>query len=76
MVLEMNIISELMGDAKKILHYRKQITSWQHKHEPNVPNVAELATDFTLRDTTGEHPVTLSDFRGKKPVALVFGSYT
>lgn len=29
------------------------------------------APDFTLNDTQG-HPVSLSDYRGKQPVLLVF----
>ena len=39
-------------------------------------DVGELAPDFTLplRDRSGA--VTLSSHRGKKPVVLVFGSYT
>ena len=37
--------------------------------------VAAEKVDFTLKDLDGK-PVSLSDFRGKKPVALVFGSYT
>lgn len=35
-----------------------------------------LAPDFTLRPPDGGEPVTLSSFRGDRPVALVFGSYT
>jgi thiol-disulfide isomerase/thioredoxin len=34
------------------------------------------APDFTLRSPDGEQAVTLSDFKGKKPVVLIFGSYT
>ena len=34
------------------------------------------APDFTLRDPKGRSPVTLSAHQGKKPVALIFGSYT
>ena len=34
------------------------------------------APDFTLRPPGGGDPVTLSSFKGDKPVALVFGSYT
>ena len=33
--------------------------------------VGDEAPDFTLRDTTN-HPVKLSDFRGKKNVVLAF----
>jgi len=35
-----------------------------------------VAPDFELRDVNNENAVRLSDFRGKKPVALVFGSFT
>ena len=34
------------------------------------------APDFTLAPRGGGAPVSLSSFRGKSPVALVFGSYT
>jgi hypothetical protein len=36
----------------------------------------DRAPDFTLKSPDGKQNITLSDFRGKKPVALVFGSYT
>lgn len=37
----------------------------------------DMATDFTLEPREGEgEAVTLSDLRGKTPVALVFGSFT
>ena len=35
-----------------------------------------MAIDFTLEPRGGGPPITLSSFRGVKPVALVFGSYT
>lgn len=38
--------------------------------------VGRLAPDFSLEPRAGGAPVTLSSFRGKSPVALVFGSYT
>lgn len=38
--------------------------------------VGDAAPDFTLSDPTGKRSVTLSDFRGKRPVVLIFGSYT
>ena len=34
------------------------------------------APDFTLKNVDGKQEVTLSSFAGKKPVALIFGSYT
>ena len=36
----------------------------------------EMAPDFTLYPPQGGEPVTLSAFRDKKPVVLIFGSYT
>ena len=40
------------------------------------PNVGELAPDFCLKRLGSEERVRLSDFRGRRPVALAFGSYT
>ena len=36
----------------------------------------DLAPNFTLSSPDGKQTITLRDYRGKKPVALVFGSYT
>lgn len=38
--------------------------------------VGDMAPDFTLSDPSGKKQVTLSNFRSKKPVVLIFGSYT
>jgi hypothetical protein len=38
--------------------------------------VGQPAPDFTLPVAVGEGKVTLSRFRGRKPVVLIFGSYT
>ncbi len=40
------------------------------------PGIDEPAPEFTLKTQDGQHQVTLSSFRGKKPVVLVFGSFT
>jgi hypothetical protein len=39
-------------------------------------NVGDAAPDFTLSTLDKSSVVRLSSFRGSKPVALVFGSYT
>ena len=39
--------------------------------EPGKP-----APDFTLKGPEGQRAATLSSFKGEKPVALIFGSYT
>ena len=41
-----------------------------------APKVGDVAPDFELQDPEGETAVRLSDFRDKRPVVLVFGSYT
>ncbi len=48
----------------------------QLESDPRSPKVGDLAPDSELQDPEGVTRVRLSDFRGKRPVALVFGSYT
>jgi thiol-disulfide isomerase/thioredoxin len=38
--------------------------------------VGAPAPDFTLSEALGKNKTTLSSFRGKKPVVLIFGSFT
>ena len=40
------------------------------------PQLGQPAPDFTLKPLDGQGSTTLSSFRGKRPVALTFGSYT
>jgi len=56
--------------------YRRQYRNWQLEHDAHAPKVGDMAPDFTLSGVNGANPVTLSDFRDKKPVALIFGSFT
>ena len=49
---------------------------WHRQYDPQAPKKGELAPDFELRDASGGNPVRLSGFRGKNPVALIFGSFT
>lgn len=72
----MTIVSELIDDAKFILKFRTEKMKSQKTLNARAPKTGDLAPDFTLFDIKGEESVTLSDFRGVKPVALVFGSYT
>jgi hypothetical protein len=55
---------------------RNEELGWQLETDPAAPKVGDLAPDFELQDPEGQVRVRLSDFRGKRPVALVFGSYT
>ena len=73
--------NDLISLAKNIVvkakYWRdKEVAGWQAEHNPNVPKIGEMAPDFMLSDQTGEKAVRLSAFRGKKPVVLVFGSFT
>lgn len=42
----------------------------------DVAKIGSIAPDFTLTTQDGKGTIRLSDYRGKKPVVLVFGSYT
>lgn len=55
---------------------RQQATSWQKKYDAQAPKIGDPAPDFELRDINGEYPILLSSFQGKKPVVLIFGSFT
>ena len=59
-------------------HIRNRIDAraWQKQFNPLAPKAGDIAPDFELRDVDGENPVRLSDFRGQKPVVLIFGSFT
>lgn len=46
------------------------------ERKPQTLKADDLAPDLNLPDPTGKETVTLSNFRGKKPVALIFSSYT
>ena len=58
------------------LDARKRARAKQKELDARAPKAGDRAPDFCLRDVAGENPVSLSDFRGHKPVALVFGSFT
>jgi peroxiredoxin len=72
----MAVIKELIGDFKFIFSFRKEKMKEQLTLNKKAPKTGDPAPDFTLRDISGERSVTLSEFQGKKPVALVFGSFT
>ena len=55
---------------------RREATAWQKHYDRFAPKIEDIAPDFELLDVNGENLVTLSQFRGVKPVALVFGSFT
>lgn len=60
----------------KTIRSMKDHRAWQQMYETNAPKVGDLAPDFELNDTRNEGAVRLSHFGNKRPVALIFGSYT
>ncbi len=42
----------------------------------DAPKVGDMAPTFTLKSLDGDSSTNLADYRGKKPVVLLFGSYT
>ena len=65
-----------VGVLFKMQEWRTHELTWQLSNDPRSPKVGELAPDFELADPAGRRTTRLSEFRGKRPVALVFGSYT
>ena len=61
---------------QRTMRHRKEHGEWQARYDAHAPKAGDPAPDFELSDVDGEHSVRLSDFRGKKPVVLVFGSFT
>lgn len=72
----MSIFSELIKEYKFNGVHRNRVMAAQKKMDANAPRAGDMAPVFTLYDIEGKDSVTLSDFRGEKPVALVFGSFT
>ena len=61
---------------RMMLKARKESRAWQEKYNALSPKAGDTAPDFELYDIDGKNSVRLSEFRGTKPVALIFGSYT
>jgi hypothetical protein len=72
----MSIFSEIIKEFKFNAGFRKSLMSAQKKLDAKAPRAGDIAPDFTIYDIEGKESITLSEFHGKKPVALVFGSFT
>lgn len=54
-----------------------KVRSRRNRSSSNAPLVGDVAPDFALTSVTNSNEMArLSDFKGKKPVALLFGSCT
>ena len=58
------------------INQMREHKAWQKRHDELAPKAGDMAPDFELHDIEGQNPVRLSDFQGRKPVALIFGSFT
>lgn len=58
------------------LKTRREFRAWQKNFDQFAPKTGDLAPDFELWDSDGSHAVRLSQYRHKKPVGLIFGSFT
>jgi len=65
-----------MIDVSDTIRNWRDSIRWHRRYDREAPKRGELAPDFELTDVSGETLVRLSDFRGNKPVALIFGSFT
>jgi peroxiredoxin len=61
---------------RKTADYIKQAAAWQKHYDSLAPKAGGLAPDFELKSANDESSVRLSSFKGKRPVVLIFGSYT
>ncbi len=81
MTTEQQIPRDLPDEVLKRLGLtRERFEAMQKEHaerELRAPNVGDVAPGFTL-PTLGDRDktVSLSDFRDKRAVGLIFGSYT
>lgn len=50
-------------------------TMWNRAHAGTL-HQGDMAPDFHLKTRDGKSEVSLSSFRGSRPVVLIFGSYT
>jgi len=55
---------------------RTAMTQFLAERETLAPAIGAQAPDFKLPHLGSTEQVRLSSFRGRKPVALIFGSYT
>ena len=64
--------------AYRAYSFYQEMTFWSEEmgHGEGKLAVGDQAPDFELQFKKSEETVRLSAFRGERPVALIFGSYT
>ncbi len=66
----------MFDSVRRAIRGIRENLEWHRRHGPRAPKAGDRAPDFELRDAKGDTTVRLSQFRGQRPVALVFGSVT
>jgi hypothetical protein len=66
----------VLSDITTTIRTKRELGPVMRRLDKSAPKPGDMAPDFTLSDATGENPVTLSQYRGERPVVLFFGSYT
>lgn len=72
----MSVFKDSLEDIRRTVRFRRALRPRVEELDRKAPKAGDVAPDFTLSDVTGAESVTLSEFRGVKPVVLFFGSYT
>ena len=65
---------EVVGDG--LTDVARQAMEAVVQRDEMGPHVGDVPPDFNLKLIGSEDGVRLSSFKGQKPVALIFGSYT
>jgi tetratricopeptide (TPR) repeat protein len=65
-----------LGLGAEAARERTTVDRLQAASNSGGPAIDAAAPDFELADAAGKNNVRLSGFRGRRPVVLVFGSYT
>ena len=71
-LMERNMFKKVTQSIKGI----RDENAWHKIFGPKAPKGGDPSTDFQLSDVKGKNTIRLSQFLGKRPVALVFGSFT
>ena len=64
------------NSRNKLMESLEEQNAWQNYWNQFAPKTGQPAVDFELKDIEGKETFRLSDYKGKKPVALIFGSFT
>jgi hypothetical protein len=70
------ILTAATAAAQPVLPAKAKQVMAEMGHGEGTLRVGDVAPDFELKRAKAGESVRLSAFRGKKPVALVFGSFT